>query len=85
MKIMSTDSPLNCLRLCTSEERLNCTWFTYNPQVNDDNCELYQTCGNVSADTECGTKCISGEADCPKVECNLDGMCQVSMKGTKNK
>ena len=57
-----------CLAKCKASESL-CNWYTF--YSTKEMCFLYKTCGHF----EPCDACLSGEANCSDVECDIIGIC----------
>ena len=73
LQITSTENSIECLKIC--QENTDCNWYTY--RKSQKYCVLYNTCTEIS-DDYC-SNCVSGESICPYYECNLSGLCLVSI------
>ena len=67
------DNYNQCLKDC--QHNTECQWFTFEGSQNS--CLLFSNCNTLS-DSTC-QYCYSGEKTCqPKLDCNLNGICQVN-------
>jgi hypothetical protein len=70
-ELFSTDKK-SCIEECRDNSRAN--WYTFRPS--NSFCELFANCTIV--DNENCNDCVSGEAECPTSQCNLEGICEVN-------
>lgn len=61
---------IECLKSCQALD--HCQWYTYYPDLLENNCKLFQDC---QFESYCRS-CITGQASCPAVHCDLQGLCQ---------
>ncbi|TRY71929.1 hypothetical protein TCAL_14859 [Tigriopus californicus] len=73
-----TNSSRECWRHCQSVT--GCTWFTFykDSQV----CTPLSGCLRLSNE-KCQDNCISGEEECPEVQCGVHGRCYGALEGIR--
>ena len=72
VNLTKQDSYNKCLKDC--QHNMECQWFTFEGSQNS--CLLFSDCNTIS-DSTC-QHCYSGQKTCqPKLDCNLNGICQV--------
>jgi hypothetical protein len=67
-----TNDKNSCIEECRDNSRAN--WYTF--QRINSVCLLYENC--ILIDDEFCNDCVTGEAECPTSQCNLEGICDVS-------
>ena len=68
--LLTTSTPLDCLRRCVGYD--DCKWYTFKSNEEDRNCELFRTCESVGT---CSSSCVSGQNTCPTDNCETEGFC----------
>ncbi len=67
------DIPRQCLTAC--QDYQGCHWFSFKPE--DELCLFLDDCQHLEQDN-C-QDCVSGQAECPVLQCDVSGLCIVRL------
>ncbi|XP_059085583.1 uncharacterized protein LOC131882454 isoform X2 [Tigriopus californicus] len=73
-----TDTSRACLNLC--QNLTGCEWFTW--YTDSKVCTSLSGCLSLTEE-KCGSNCISGEQECPEIQCGIQGRCYGALEGIR--
>ncbi|TRY80100.1 hypothetical protein TCAL_01997 [Tigriopus californicus] len=73
-----TNTSRECLTQCQS--LTGCEWFTW--YTDSTVCTSLSGCLSLTQD-KCGSNCISGEQECPEIQCEVHGRCYGALEGIR--